>query len=491
MSSLVIVPSAVLAALVAWACASEPALIRAAGRGDVATVRKLLEAGADVNVRGADGGTALMAAAAHGQMESARLLLARGADASARDGRGRTALEIAKATKRLDMASLLEDAETVSALQQPSARDVGAEYRRKVETEQAEMMGRLRGAVEARPAVSDEAFAKLRQLPEPFLPLEDLTLLAVQGLTRPQIDALFADYLQRPDRRYPTAAVFVAAVPAHPDIVPRLIELGSHRDPNVRGFTVYVLGKLGDSYAARRETMPMQAKVIDTLRNAAADPTMFVYGDAGAPDSIANAAREALAVFAAASGPRGGAPTVPPVASLITCLVSSRPGADGCGKSLVQIGEPAVNPLLAALLKRESATQMEEWTPQEPAGAIGRVLGELGRTTAGSEAIGQLVRVVDCSTLTSCGELLIAGVRVQVVQGPFDAAGRPVCLNSARALGGVAETSEGRAILTGHLPRLRAIRAWTEKLPGWLPTRDQNVRAFRAAIRSITGELER
>ena len=70
------------------------ALITAAQSGDVAKVKKLLDAGADVEARTKDGRTALHEAAAAGNAAVVKLLLEHGADVEARLGR-RTALHLA------------------------------------------------------------------------------------------------------------------------------------------------------------------------------------------------------------------------------------------------------------------------------------------------------------------------------------------------------------------------------------------------------------
>jgi ankyrin repeat protein len=68
---------------------------RAAGRGDLAAVRELLDDGLSPNTRNEAGYTPLMAAARGLQVEVIRLLLSRGADATLADHDGDTALHCA------------------------------------------------------------------------------------------------------------------------------------------------------------------------------------------------------------------------------------------------------------------------------------------------------------------------------------------------------------------------------------------------------------
>ena len=66
-------------------------LFEAAKKGDTATVRALLDAGADVNAN--DGGeTVLMAAAVEGHIATVQALIAAGADVNATTNNGVTAL---------------------------------------------------------------------------------------------------------------------------------------------------------------------------------------------------------------------------------------------------------------------------------------------------------------------------------------------------------------------------------------------------------------
>lgn len=68
----------------------EPALIRAAEKGNFREVRALLSKGANVNARDKDGITALMMAASGGHLEVVRVLLAHGADVNAKVNNAQT-----------------------------------------------------------------------------------------------------------------------------------------------------------------------------------------------------------------------------------------------------------------------------------------------------------------------------------------------------------------------------------------------------------------
>ena len=75
------------------------------GTGDAAKVRLLLERGASVNAKTKDGVTALVTAARRGNLESVRTLLARGADPKAPE-----LIRIAFATTNPALRDLLSDA---------------------------------------------------------------------------------------------------------------------------------------------------------------------------------------------------------------------------------------------------------------------------------------------------------------------------------------------------------------------------------------------
>ena len=70
-------------------------LIKAVERGDTIEVKRLLEAGADVNAKNEFGSTPLHWACVYGRLEIARLLLEHGANVNASQQRGGTPLDLA------------------------------------------------------------------------------------------------------------------------------------------------------------------------------------------------------------------------------------------------------------------------------------------------------------------------------------------------------------------------------------------------------------
>ena len=90
-------------------------LMLAAFRGDAAGVINLLERGADVNARDADGDTALMFAAHKGHGLVVALLLQYGANVYARARNGWTAKKAAQSGLHEHIADMLGRAETEGA----------------------------------------------------------------------------------------------------------------------------------------------------------------------------------------------------------------------------------------------------------------------------------------------------------------------------------------------------------------------------------------
>ena len=88
-----------------------PELISAAGQGDIGTVRKLLERGANVNTRDKESGwTPLMSAALFGSIDIIKLLMERGAHVNAQDKFSWTPLMIASRSGHADIVRVLLDA---------------------------------------------------------------------------------------------------------------------------------------------------------------------------------------------------------------------------------------------------------------------------------------------------------------------------------------------------------------------------------------------
>jgi hypothetical protein len=88
-----------------------PELVRAAGQGDIGTVRKLLERGAHVNTSDKESGwTPLMSAALFGSIDIIKLLMERGAHVNAQDKFSWTPLMIASRSGHADIVRVFLDA---------------------------------------------------------------------------------------------------------------------------------------------------------------------------------------------------------------------------------------------------------------------------------------------------------------------------------------------------------------------------------------------
>ena len=97
-------------------------LMYAAGRGQVAVVRFLLERGADINAEDGDGQTALMKALGYNHPTVVQLLLERGADCCKPDRLGRTLLDHFRGNRH--MVQLLEQAQARQIGLAPSVTSV-------------------------------------------------------------------------------------------------------------------------------------------------------------------------------------------------------------------------------------------------------------------------------------------------------------------------------------------------------------------------------
>ncbi|MDD5773688.1 MAG: ankyrin repeat domain-containing protein [bacterium] len=84
-------------------------LISAAEKGDINTVKQLLDQGADINVKDRNGITALITAVWNSYTEIVKLLLEKGADVNAKDDYGRTVLMKAVEDGNIEIIKLLMD----------------------------------------------------------------------------------------------------------------------------------------------------------------------------------------------------------------------------------------------------------------------------------------------------------------------------------------------------------------------------------------------
>lgn len=86
--------------------AATPPLVAAAAAGDLPTLKRLLDGGAEVNARDDSGRNAVLAATQGGHVEAARLLIARGADVNAQDAIQDSAFLLAGANGHTEIVRL-------------------------------------------------------------------------------------------------------------------------------------------------------------------------------------------------------------------------------------------------------------------------------------------------------------------------------------------------------------------------------------------------
>ncbi|WP_103071687.1 ankyrin repeat domain-containing protein [Aquimarina sediminis] len=77
-------------------------------KGDIETVKKLIDLGSDVNQK-SDGMTPLMYAARYNRTEIMKMLIEKGANIKTKDSKGYTAMKFAKLSNAKDAVALLEE----------------------------------------------------------------------------------------------------------------------------------------------------------------------------------------------------------------------------------------------------------------------------------------------------------------------------------------------------------------------------------------------
>ena len=171
------------------------------------------------------------------------------------------------------------------------------------------------------------------------------------------------------------------------------------------------------------------------------------------------------------------------IEELVKCLESSKPGNESCVQALVEIGEPSVIPLTAALLRTK---EVRMWTPYDFSVSVGEVLGKLSSDSSiAREIIGQLVRLLECATTPGCNELTIAKVRVRIFYGHTVT---DTGLLVSRTLSQIADWENGLKVLRRHRVTFERIDAWADDMPLYL-LRIPESHEFRGIISSIVKQL--
>ncbi len=201
MKKVLIISFSMLALLVLLAGCGSP-LYWAAGKGDINTVKTLLDQGADVNET-FDSLTPLMRASEGGHIEVVKMLLDRGADINAKSNIGRTALSIAANKGHINIVNILLERGAdlnfaiISASHLTSAKK-GVEYLKEIKA-QRDLLEK-----NAKKPASEEKllYSKTEQPPRPPVrpvvesrPLQDLPKIAVWDLSPGNIPSGYAQDL--------------------------------------------------------------------------------------------------------------------------------------------------------------------------------------------------------------------------------------------------------------------------------------------------------
>jgi ankyrin repeat protein len=297
----------------------------AAMRGDAAEVRRLVQAGADVNAAQADGATPLHWAAYHGDVSMALLLLEAGADVAAANRNGSTPMWLAASQG---------DAAVIEALLENGA-----------DANEALPLGRRPLMLAARSG----SVAAVRVLLE-------------RG----------ADLNAKEDARG-TTALMQAADQGHADVVAVLVEHGADvaaaSAPVLRDGRTAALGKSDDPRAAvRRQVIAIlcdqETPDLSALREVIAESTEDAVLAAAAEQASGggdpcNLQRDALGFVIAEGGRRSRAPREPDGGELTPLVYAARTGSIDAARVLLDAGANVNqltrygwSPLLAATQNR-------------------------------------------------------------------------------------------------------------------------------------------
>jgi uncharacterized protein len=296
----------------------------AAMRRDDAEVRRLVQAGADVNLRQADGATALHWAAYYGDAGLALLLLEAGADASAANREGSTPMWLAASQGNLGLISALLDAGADANEQLPLGR-------------RPLMLAARSGHVDAVRALLDRG----------------------------------ADVNAKEDARG-TTALMQAADQGHADVIALLIERGADvaakSAPVVRDGRTAALGKSEDPReSVRRQIIailcdqqsPDLSKLEELIRESGEDAVLADAGGQGGGDGEpCNVERDGLG-FVLAGPPRNRGAREADGGEITPLVYAARTGSIDAARVLLEAGADVNQttrygwtPLLAATQNR-------------------------------------------------------------------------------------------------------------------------------------------
>jgi ankyrin repeat protein len=428
----------------------------AVGNSNPEVLKTLISAGSNVNHATENGTTALMGAAWNSQnVKIVKSLVVAGAMLNARDNLGSTALMLsARNNPNVDITRvLIEAGANVNAIDDFSMTVLDkASNNKNPDVRRALLQG---GAVD---------YMLYRRCS-----LEELQQHLREGA---QVNAK--------DEGGITPLMQAASENPHSEVIRALIDAGA--DPNARD----AKGRTPLMYVGLRFADPDPEIVKELL--AVADPnvkdfdgrTTFSYFKSKS-DAIKNILIKASASPDNVSIKSLTERTSSSIEELVKCLESSKPGTESCVQALVEIGEPSVIPLTAALLRTK---EVRMWTPYDFSVSVGEVLGKLSSDSSiAREIIGQLVRLLECATTPGCTELTIAEVKVRIFYGHTVT---DIGLLVSRALSQIADMEI--KVLRQHRETLVRINVWADDMPSYLRRIPESLE-FRSIIYSIVKRL--
>ena len=150
-------------------------------------------------------------------------------------------------------------------------------------------------------------------------------------------------------------------------------------------------------------------------------------------------------------------------AQLISCAAGTNyPEFVDCRDELIQSGEESIQPLLNEMLREDKDHTEDSGYPlYSPISVGAEVFVNLSRQNPEviNEAIEKILKVLECSSISQCGDVEIDGRTVAVAPGDIL---NPIGKNALASIKEIGFTSGGETLVTKHISVLKQIQQWTE-----------------------------